>query len=89
MEPFYAYEGSPYTERRVYVETAPLYESTGVDYDTRVAIQQELYRAGYYDGDIDGIIGPGTRRAITEFQRDNSLRPTGLIDTELLEALGI
>ena len=89
VEPYYAYDSTPYVERRVYVEPAPRYESTGVDYETRVAIQEELYRAGYYDGDIDGVIGPGTRRAIAEFQRDNSLSPTGLINSALLEALDL
>lgn len=89
VEPYYAYDFDPYPQSQVYVERAPLYESSGVDYQTRVEIQEELSRAGYYDGDVDGIIGPGSRRAIADFQRDNDLRPTGLINTALLEALGI
>lgn len=31
------------------------------------AIQKDLRRAGYYKGAIDGIIGPGTRRAIERY----------------------
>jgi peptidoglycan hydrolase-like protein with peptidoglycan-binding domain len=33
-------------------------------------LQRRLARAGYYDGAIDGIMGPATRRAIRAYQRD-------------------
>src|SRR6266576_3934850 len=37
---------------------------------SRVAeLQRRLARAGYYGGAIDGIIGPGTRRAIRAYER--------------------
>jgi peptidoglycan hydrolase-like protein with peptidoglycan-binding domain len=40
-------------------------------------VQQELKRAGLYRGDVDGIFGPETRRAIAEFQRQHGLSQTG------------
>ncbi len=33
-------------------------------------LQRRLARAGYYHGAIDGIMGPGTRRAIRAYERD-------------------
>jgi hypothetical protein len=39
---------------------------------SRVAeLQRRLARAGYYHGAIDGIMGPGTRRAIRAYERDH------------------
>jgi hypothetical protein len=36
-----------------------------------VELQRRLARAGYYHGAIDGIMGPGTRRAIRAYERDH------------------
>lgn len=52
-------------------------------------VQQELARAGYYRGAIDGIIGNGTRSAIRAYERANRLRVDGRIDEELLRLMGI
>ena len=39
---------------------------------SRVAeLQRRLARAGYYNGSIDGILGPRTRRAILAYERDH------------------
>ena len=56
--------------------------------DSRVSeVQSALARAGYYDGKIDGQLGPGTRRALRNYQRDHNLGVTGHIDQALIEAL--
>ncbi len=52
-------------------------------------VQRALAYRGYYDGDIDGELGPASRRAIYAFQRDNGLRPTGSVSGDLLDALDI
>ena len=52
-----------------------------------IAVQTKLAHRGYYHGRIDGIIGPATRDAISNFQRDNGLRVTGYVNTDLVEAL--
>ena len=52
-----------------------------------IAVQTKLTRRGYYHGRIDGIIGPATRDAISAFQKDNGLRVTGYVNTDLVEAL--
>jgi peptidoglycan hydrolase-like protein with peptidoglycan-binding domain len=52
-------------------------------------VQQELARDGYYQGPIDGILGPATQAAIAAYQRDNGLRVTGTINSHLLDALDL
>jgi hypothetical protein len=37
----------------------------------------------------DGVIGPGTRRAVRRFQRAHALKPDGLLGPRTLSALGI
>jgi len=43
-----------------------------------VNIQKALKKAGYYNGALDGKIGPGTRDAIRAFQKDNGLGADGV-----------
>ena len=52
-----------------------------------VLVQEALARRGYYSGQVDGLIGPETRNAIREFQRDNGLPVTERITPQLLQAL--
>jgi hypothetical protein len=54
-----------------------------------VLVQAALARRGYYGGGVDGVIGPGTRSAIRQFQNDNGLPVTGQIDSQLVQALRI
>jgi hypothetical protein len=55
--------------------------------DLAMEVQTELAQRGYYDGLIDGVIGPGSRTAIREFQAAAGLPVTGQIDDNLIEAL--
>jgi peptidoglycan hydrolase-like protein with peptidoglycan-binding domain len=52
-------------------------------------IQQNLRDQGYDVGQVDGMWGPGTRQALTSFQRDQNLQPSGRINQETLAALGV
>jgi hypothetical protein len=52
-------------------------------------VQQELARAGYYRGAVDGVNGSGTRSAIRAYERANGLRVDGSIDQELLGSMGL
>jgi peptidoglycan hydrolase-like protein with peptidoglycan-binding domain len=47
-------------------------------YSTR-EIQQALKNAGFYEGSVDGKIGPKTRGAIKEFQRVHGLKDDGVV----------
>ena len=50
-------------------------------------VQQQLAAGGYYQGEIDGIIGDATRRAIRKYERDNNLPVDGQIDDQLLATM--
>jgi peptidoglycan hydrolase-like protein with peptidoglycan-binding domain len=52
-------------------------------------VQAALQEQGYYHGDVDGLIGPLTRAAIAEYQRDHGLYETAAIDRPTLESLGM
>jgi hypothetical protein len=74
---YYAYDG-------------PIYAYNGLTPDqVTVDVQLQLQRAGYYDGPVDGILGPMTRDAIAAFQADNGLAVTAAIDEPTLATLGI
>lgn len=81
----------PFYGLSTYVETAaPVYYDTGgYPLATRIAVQSELARLGYYVGRIDGIIGPMSRAAIAHYQSDHGLAVTGSINGVLLESLGL
>lgn len=57
--------------------------------DEVTAIQQELQNKGYYKGEIDGIYGNGTKKAVTLYQQDNGLAVDGIAGSETLKSLGI
>jgi peptidoglycan hydrolase-like protein with peptidoglycan-binding domain len=50
-------------------------------------IQSALKLLGHYDGEIDGIAGPGTRSAVRLFQASVDLPLTGVVDAETKMAL--
>jgi len=50
-------------------------------------IQKALKNAGFYTGDIDGKIGPKTKKAIKEFQEKNNLKVDGKVGPKTWEIL--
>lgn len=66
------------------------YDSSDQSSDSTVATAQErLARQGYYRGEIDGVFGPETRRAIARYQSNHGLRATGSLTTDTLQVLGL
>lgn len=55
--------------------------------DEVTQIQQKLKELGYYEGDIDGIFGSRTKKAVIRFQQDNDLSPDGIVGKKTLKAL--
>ena len=82
--PYYGYDNYPGT---VYQPSyvSDYYDATAVATD----VQSALADMGYYRGPIDGIIGPMTRQAIEDYQRDRGLVVSGRINRALLESLGL
>jgi hypothetical protein len=53
------------------------------------SVQAALRRLGVYSGQVDGILGPDTRRAISDYQARNKQPVTGQPDQSLSASLGI
>jgi len=54
---------------------------------TATEVQQALLNAGYYDGKIDGKIGPRSQAAIKKFQADKGLKVDGVVGGKTSAAL--
>jgi len=52
-------------------------------------VQASLQEMGYYKGEVDGLLGPLTREALTSYQSDNGLYTTATIDEPTLDSLGL
>ena len=79
-----------YAPSAYYAYDGPIYGYNGLAPDRVIVdVQSQLQRDGYYDGAIDGVLGPMTREAIAAFQADNGLAVTSVIDEPTLAALGI
>ena len=50
-------------------------------------IQMCLKNAGFYKGNVDGMKGRSTKKAIKEFQKANGLRADGKVGAKTWEAL--
>jgi len=50
-------------------------------------LQQALKAAGYYNGAIDGKLGNRTKVAVSKFQKDNGLKPDGVVGEKTWNAL--
>ena len=73
-----------------YVYDGPIYAYNGLSPDqVTVNVQEQLAAAGYYDGPIDGVLGPMTREAIANYQADNGLAVTSAIDEPTLATMGL
>jgi N-acetylmuramoyl-L-alanine amidase len=84
---FPAWGYDPYV---TYVYDGPIYAYGGFSPDqVTVNVQEALADAGYYDGPIDGVLGPMTRDAIAAFQADNGLAVTSAIDEPTLATMGL
>ena len=49
--------------------------------------QVELRYRGLYQGSLDGVVGPETKRALSQFKKMNGLGPTASLDVQTWEAL--
>jgi hypothetical protein len=84
--PAYGYD--PYYSTYTYDE--PIYGYNNLEPGQVIAnVQSALQEQGYYNDAVDGLIGPRTRAALSNFQRDNGLPITASIDGPTLQALGL
>lgn len=62
------------------------YGSRGNDVKT---VQSKLRSMGYYSGEVDGIFGSQTQKAVKNFQNKNGLTADGIVGTQTLKKLGL
>src|SRR5947208_2126555 len=74
-----------------YAYDAPIYVGHSSEPPDRVIanVQAELQEMGYYKGEVDGLLGPLTREALTAYQSDQGLVATAVIDEPTLDSLGL
>jgi hypothetical protein len=73
-----------------YPYDGPIYGYNGLPPDQVITnVQIQLQSAGYYSGPIDGVLGPDTRAAIADYQRDYGLAVTATIDEPTVVSLGL
>ncbi|WP_180966000.1 peptidoglycan-binding domain-containing protein [Fischerella thermalis] len=54
-----------------------------------VAVQQSLRQQGFFNREITGYYGTETRDAVAKFQQTAGLNPTGFVDFQTWQALGL
>jgi len=75
---YYAYDGPIYVGQRAEPPDKVIAD-----------VQAVLQEMGYYRGEVDGLLGPLTREALTAYQSDNGLTTTAAIDQPTLDSLGM
>jgi hypothetical protein len=75
---YYAYDAPIYAGKRALPPDKVIAE-----------VQAVLQDMGYYKGEVDGLLGPLTREALTGYQRDNGMTVTAVIDEPTLESLNM
>ena len=79
-----------YNPNAYYAWDGPIYAYNRLPPDQVIAnVQSALQQQGYYRGEVDGLIGPLTRGAIADYQRDHGLYATSTIDQPTLQSLGM
>jgi hypothetical protein len=74
-----------------YAYDAPIYVGHRAEPPDRVIadVQAELQQMGSYTGEVDGLLGPLTREALTAYQADQGLTATAVLDQPTLDSLGL
>ena len=79
-----------YAPNAYYAYDGPIYGYNNLPPDQVIAnVQSALQQQGYYQGEVDGLLGPQTRAAIADYQRANGLAETASVDQPTLESLGM
>jgi Putative peptidoglycan binding domain len=83
--PAWGYDSNAY-----YAYDGPIYAYNDLPPDQVIAnVQAALQQQGYYQGEVDGLLGPLTRAAVANYQRDHGLYITSAIDRPTLSSLGM
>ena len=73
-----------------YPYNGPIYAYNNLPPDQVISnVQSALQAEGYYQGEVDGLLGPETRAALANYQQAHGLYTTEAIDEPTLESLGM
>lgn len=74
-----------------YAYDAPIYVGQRAEPPDKVIanVQATLQEMGHYKGEVDGLLGPLTREALTAYQAEQGLVATAVIDQPTLDSLGM
>ena len=95
---YYYFDGGYYypawgydSSAEYYAYDGPIYVGSNAQPPDRVIadVQGALQEMGYYRGEVDGLLGPMTRDALTAYQADNGLYTTATIDEPTLNSLDL
>ena len=79
-----------YAPNAYYAYDGPIYGYNNLPPDQVIAnVQTALQQQGYNQGEVDGLLGPLTRAAVADYQRDHGLYMTSTIDRPTLSSLGM
>ena len=83
------YKLVPYnTPVTIIYENIPFYPMRDGDVGSDVlAVEKALKKLGYYHGSEDGIFGSALKKAVMEFQKDNKLYVTGVVNNSTYERI--
>mgnify|MGYP000875205756 CR=1 FL=1 len=83
------YKMIPYnTPVTIVHENRPFYPMRDGDLGSHVLeMEMALKKLGYYNGSEDGIFGSALKKAVLEFQKDNNLYKTGVINNSTYELI--
>lgn len=87
--PYYAPAPYYYEPAPVVVAPRPVVVGREVAGDVVVDAQRALARRGYYNGVVDGELGPRSRAAIRAWQADCGYPVTGQLDARTLRSLAL
>ena len=84
----YWYPAWGYDPNAYYAYDGPIYGYNDLPPDQVIAdVQEALQQQGYYQGEVDGLLGPPTCAAIADYQRDHGLYITSALDSPTLQSL--
>jgi hypothetical protein len=73
-----------------YPYNGPIYAYNNLPPNQVIAnVQSTLQAQGYYQGEVDGLLGPETRAALANYQQAHGLYTTEAIDQPTLRSLGM
>jgi hypothetical protein len=87
----YYYPAWGYAPDSYYAFDGPIYTGSAErdPGDVVANVQAALQEQGYYEGEVDGALGPLTRAALARYQESQGFEPTGAIDEPTLESLNM